>query len=103
MRLAAIRGYSTATDLADYLVRKDMPFRDAHEVVGKSVAYGIEHAKDLAECSLEELQNFSAAIEADVFNVLTLEGSVTARNHQGGTSPGQVRAAIKRARDDLSE
>ena len=103
MRQAAIRGYSTATDLADYLVRKGVAFRDAHEIVGKSVAYGIEHGKDLAECSLEELQGFSKSIEADVFNVLTLEGSVTARNHTGGTSPEQVRAAIRRARDCLHE
>ena len=103
MRHAAIRGYSTATDLADYLVRKGVAFRDAHEIVGKSVAYGIEHGKDLADCSLEELKNFSTEIEADVFNVLTLEGSVTARNHLGGTSPEQVRAAIKRARGHLNE
>jgi argininosuccinate lyase len=103
MRQAAIRGYSTATDLADYLVRKGVAFRDAHEIVGKSVAYGIEHGKDLAECSLEELQAFSKFIETDVFNVLTLEGSVTARNHTGGTSPEQVRAAIRRARDYLHE
>jgi len=98
MRNAALRGYATATDLADYLVRKDVPFRDAHEVVGLSVAYGIKQNKDLAELSLEELQQFSAHISEDVFDVLTLEGSVAARDHLGGTAPKQVKAAIKQAR-----
>jgi argininosuccinate lyase len=98
MRESALRGYATATDLADYLVRKGTPFRDAHEVVGLSVAYGIKHKKDLSAMSLEELQQFSDTIEADVFDVLSLEGSVAARNHLGGTAPAQVRAAIKRAR-----
>jgi argininosuccinate lyase len=93
-----LRGYATATDLADYLVRKGTPFRDAHEVVGLSVAYGLKHNKDLSEMSLDELQQFSDRIEADVFEVLTLEGSVAARNHLGGTAPEQVRAAVKRAR-----
>jgi len=96
MREAALRGFSTATDLADYLTRNGMPFRDAHEVVGKSVAYGLEQKKDLAEMSLEELQVFSADISADVFEVLTLEGSVAARDHIGGTAPNQVRAAVAR-------
>ncbi|MBB3169685.1 argininosuccinate lyase [Simiduia aestuariiviva] len=94
---AAKRGFSTATDLADYLVRKGVAFRDAHEIVGKSVAYGIAHDKDLSEMSLTELQQFSASIEADVFTVLTLEGSVAARDHVGGTAPAQVRAACARA------
>ncbi len=98
MRESALRGYATATDLADYLVRKGTPFRDAHEVVGLSVAYGLKHKKDLSAMSLEELQQFSDRIEADVFDVLTLEGSVASRNHLGGTAPEQVRAAIKRAR-----
>ena len=98
MRNAALRGYATATDLADYLVRKNMPFRDAHEVVGLSVAYGIKHNKDLAEFSLDELQQFSDQISDDVFEVLTLEGSVAARDHLGGTAPKQVRKAIKYAR-----
>lgn len=98
---AARRGFSTATDLADYLVRKGMAFRDAHEVVGKSVAYGIQQQKDLSELSLEELQTFSDIIEADIFDVLTLEGSVAARNHLGGTAPEQVRAAVKRAQENL--
>jgi argininosuccinate lyase len=98
---AAKRGFSTATDLADYLVRKGTPFRDAHEVVGKSVAYGVESGKDLSEMTLAELQQFSTVIEQDVFNVLTLEGSVAARNHIGGTAPEQVRAAVARARKRL--
>ncbi|MDE1461430.1 argininosuccinate lyase [Spartinivicinus poritis] len=99
---AAKRGFSTATDLADYLVKKQMPFRDAHEVVGKAVAYGIAQNKDLSEMSLEELQQFSSTIEQDVFDVLTLEGSVNARNHIGGTAPAQVKAAIERARELLA-
>ena len=98
---AARRGFSTATDLADYLVRKDIPFRDSHEIVGKAVAYGIELNKDLSEMSLEELQQFSDQIAADVFKVLTLEGSVAARNHIGGTAPDQVRAAAGRATELL--
>ncbi len=99
---AAKRGFSTATDLADYLVVKGMPFRDAHEVVGKSVAYGIETNKDLSEMSLEELQQFSDTISADVFDVLTLEGSVAARDHIGGTSPGQVKRAATSALELVS-
>jgi len=94
---AAKRGFSTATDLADYLVRKGVAFRDAHEIVGKSVAYGIEENKDLSEMSLSELQQFSDTIGDDVFDVLTLEGSVAARDHIGGTAPKQVRAAAKAA------
>ena len=94
---AARRGFSTATDLADYLVGKGIPFRDSHEIVGKSVAYGVDQDKDLSEMSLSELQQFSDQIEEDVFNVLSLEGSVAARNHIGGTAPPQVRAAAQRA------
>ncbi|HIO92599.1 MAG TPA: argininosuccinate lyase [Leucothrix mucor] len=101
MRKAAMQGFSTATDLADYLVGKDLPFRDAHEVVGKAVAYGVETSKDLSEMSLEELQQFSNTITADVFDVLTLEGSVAARDHLGGTAPAQVRARIAEARISL--
>jgi len=103
MRQAALRGYATATDLADYLVRKGVPFRDAHEVVGLSVAYGLEQGKDLSEMGLEELQRFSAHIEQDVFDVLTLEGSVAARNHLGGTAPEQVKKAIAKARQSLAD
>ncbi|MAR93246.1 MAG: argininosuccinate lyase [Pseudomonadales bacterium] len=102
MREAARRGFSTATDLADYLVKKGVPFRDSHEVVGKAVAFGLQQGRDLAELSLAELQQFSAQIGDDVFLVLTLEGSVNARDHRGGTAPGQVRAAAQRARDLLS-
>ncbi len=94
---AARRGFSTATDLADYLVGKGIAFRDSHEIVGKSVAYGIEQNRDLSEMTLEELQQFSDQIDQDVFDILTLEGSVAARNHLGGTAPEQVRAAAGRA------
>ena len=99
---AAKRGFSTATDLADYLVRRGVPFRDAHEIVGKSVAYGVQTGKDLSEMSLAELQQFSSVIEQDVFAVLTLEGSVAARNHIGGTAPAQVKAAVERARASIA-
>ena len=98
MYRAAKQGFSTATDLADYLVRKNLPFRDAHEVVGKAVAMGVSTGKDLSELTLQELQSFSDKITEDVFDVLTLEGSVEARNHIGGTAPEQVRKAITRAR-----
>ncbi len=101
MREAARRGFSTATDLADYLVRKAVPFRDAHEIVGKAVRYGLDTGKDLSDMELAELRQFSEVIEQDVFEVLTLEGSVAARNHIGGTAPEQVRAAIGRARERL--
>jgi len=97
MREAARRGFSTATDLADYLVRAGLPFRDAHEVVGRAVALGVATGRDLSEMQLAELQGFSAAIGEDVFEVLTLEGSVAARDHLGGTAPGQVAAAAARA------
>ncbi len=102
MRAAAFKGYSTATDLADYLVRLGLPFRDAHEVVGKSVAYGIEQQKDLSELSLAELQQFYPEIGAEVFDVLTLEGSVKARDHLGGTAPSQVAKACIAAQQRLS-
>ena len=98
MRQAAMEGFSTATDLADYLVGKDMPFRDAHEVVGNAVAYGVETGKDLSEMTLAELQKFSDVISEDVFEVLTLEGSVSARDHLGGTAPAQVLARVKEAK-----
>jgi len=102
MRAAAMQGFATATDLADYLVCKGTPFRDAHEVVGKAVAFCIEKNKDLSACTLKELQQFSGNIEQDVFDVLTLEGSVAARNHIGGTAPEQVRQAINRARQKIT-
>ncbi len=98
MYRAALSGYATATDLADYLVGKGVPFRDAHEVVGKAVRYGIERNQDLAAMELADLQQFSSVIGEDVFKVLSLEGSVALRDHLGGTAPRQVRAAIERAR-----
>ena len=98
MHRAALLGYATATDLADYLVLKGVPFRDAHEVVGKAVRYGIECNKDLAAMDLAELQQFSPAITEEVFQVLSLEGSVALRDHLGGTAPQQVRTAIQRAK-----
>jgi len=98
MRAAARQGFSTATDLADYLVRRGIAFRDAHEIVGKAVGFGVREGRDLAELSLDELRVFSTAIDTDVFDVLTLEGSVAARDHLGGTAPTQVRAAIARRR-----
>jgi len=101
MREAALRGFSTATDLADYLVGKGLPFRDCHEIVGHAVGYGVKTGKDLAQMSLAELQQFSSHITDDVFAVLTLEGSVNARNHIGGTAPAQVRAAVQRGRELL--
>jgi len=101
MRQAALEGFATATDLADYLVKKGMPFRDAHEVVAHAVKAGVESGRDLAEFSLAELQAFSSTIDDDVFEVLTLEGSVASRNHTGGTAPEQVRRAITQARQQL--
>ena len=103
MREAALRGYSTATDLADYLVKRGIPFRDAHEIVGRSVAYGIQQGKDLSEFKLSEIKQFSDTIDADVFDYLTLEGSVNARNHIGGTAPERVRQAIAQGRTSLAE
>lgn len=103
MREAALRGFSTATDLADYLVKKGIAFRDAHEIVGKAVALGVQSEKDLSELSLEQLQQFSDKITDDVFAVLTLEGSVSARNHIGGTAPNQVSAAIERAYQRIAD
>ena len=94
---SARRGFATATDLADYLVRKGLPFRDAHEAVGKAVRLGVETGRDLAEMALAELQQFSPLIEDDVFAVLTLEGSVAARNVLGGTAPNRVREAAAAA------
>ena len=103
MREAALRGFSTATDLADYLVKKGVAFRDAHEIVGKAVALGVQEEKDLSELSLEQLQQFCDLITADVFDLaLTLEASVSARDHLGGTAPKQVSAAIERARQRIA-
>ena len=98
---AAKRGFATATDLADYLVRKGMAFRDAHEIVGLAVRLGIESSRDLSELSLAELQEFSPLITDEVFDCLSLEGSVAARKHIGGTAPDTVRAAIATAREQI--
>ena len=102
MRQAALAGFSTATDLADYLVRVGVPFRDAHEVVGKAVAHCVAADCDLADLTLESLQGFHPDIAADVFDVLTLDGSVAARGHFGGTAPAQVRQAVEAAKAALS-
>lgn len=99
---AAKRGFSTATDLADYLVGKGLAFRDSHEVVGLAVAHGLQTGEDLSEMSLKTLQGFCDKITDDVFEVLTLEGSVAARDHLGGTSPNQVRASVARAKAHLA-
>lgn len=101
MRQAALEGFATATDLADYLVKKGMPFRDAHEVVALAVKHGVNTGHDLADMTLPELQQFSQMITEDVYSVLTLEGSVASRNHVGGTAPVQVRSAIQQARAAL--
>ena len=102
MREAAAAGFTTATDLADYLVRLGLPFRDAHEVVGQAVAFAIAQDRGLEALTLEELQQFCQLIDASVFEVLTLDGSVAARNHFGATAPEQVRAAIARGRKRLA-
>jgi argininosuccinate lyase len=101
MRAAALQGYATATDLADYLVKKGLPFRDAHEAVAHAVRSCEQRGCDLADLSLEELQRFAPQVEADVHAALTLEGSVAARSHVGGTAPMQVRAAIARIKSQL--
>jgi argininosuccinate lyase len=101
MREALDRGYATATDLADYLVRKGMAFRDAHDVVSRAVRSAEAAGKDLASLPLAELQGFSKLIGEDVRTILTPEGSVASRNHVGGTAPAAVRGAIERARKRL--
>jgi argininosuccinate lyase len=102
MRQAAAEGFSTATDLADYLVRKGLPFRDAHEAVARAVRAAADAGRDLSELSLDQLRAFSPLVQDDVFAVLTPEGSVAARDHPGGTAPAQVRAAIAQARRRLA-
>ena len=102
MRRAAMEGFATATDLADYLVKKGVPFREAHEVVARAVRRAAEKGVDLAQLGLAELKQFSGLIEADVTEKLSLEGSLAARDHVGGTAPNQVRAAIARARARLA-
>jgi argininosuccinate lyase len=101
MYRSTLKGYTTATDLADYLVKKGLAFRDAHNVVGKAVSYGLKENKDLSEFNIEELKSFNSLIEKDVFDVISLEGSINARNHLGGTSPKQVSMAIKAGRKSI--
>jgi argininosuccinate lyase len=102
MRAAALQGYATATDLADYLVKKGMPFREAHEVVAQTVRYAESRERALADLTLEELHQFSDLIGEDVFDALTLEGSLASRSHIGGTAPARVKAAIVKARKGLA-
>ena len=101
MERAALRGYATATDLADYMTKKGLPFRDAHETVAHAVKAATSHNVDLAELPLEVLQQFNPKIDKDVYDVLSLRGSLNARNILGGTAPGQVRAQIARHRARL--
>ena len=103
MRNAALEGFATATDLADYLVKKGVPFREAHEAVARAVRFAADRSVGLAALPLTELQQFSPLIGEDVFQVLTLEGSLQSRNHPGGSSPDQVRAAVSAARRELSK
>jgi len=102
MRSAALQGYATATDLADYLVKQGLPFRDAHEAVALAVRFAEQRGCDLSDISLPELQKFSPLIEKDIYQVLSLEGSLASRNHIGGTAPNQVQAAIARGRAYLN-
>ena len=102
MRAAALEGHATATDLADYLVRKGVAFRDAHEIVARAVREAERSGVDLARMPFSQLQKFSPKIGRDVARLLTLEGSVAARDHVGGTAPAQVRAAVARARKRLA-
>jgi argininosuccinate lyase len=102
MERAALRGYATATDLADYMVKKGLPFRDAHEAVAHAVKAAMSHNVDLSELPLEVLQGFNSKIEKDVYDCLSLRGSLNARNTLGGTAPAQVRAQIARHRSRLS-
>jgi len=101
MLYAATRGYATATDLADYLVGRNVPFRDAHEVVGRIVNHALCHGQPLSAIGLDKLKSFSQAIEEDVYHILTPEGSVDARNHPGGTAPARVREQVAGVRELL--
>ena len=102
MRKAALEGYATATDLADYLVKKGLPFREAHEAVAQAVRFAEECGRDLAVLKLSELQQFSRLIGDDVFAALTLEGALKARSHIGGTAPARVKAAIAKGRKSIA-
>ena len=100
---AAAQGFSTATDLADYLVKKQIPFRDAHEIVGRVVSHCINHELQLRDIELDQFRQFSPLIDDDVYDCLTLEGSVQSRDHMGGTAPGQVKQALERALKHLDD
>jgi argininosuccinate lyase len=102
MERAALKGYATATDLADYLVKKGLPFRDAHETVAHAVKIAVQQGLDLAELPLATLQGFHPAIAQDVFEVLSLRGSLHARQVVGGTAPARVREQIEAHRRRLS-
>tara|TARA_B100000674_G_C37906076_1_gene946202 strand:+ start:9 stop:938 length:930 start_codon:yes stop_codon:yes gene_type:complete len=103
MRSAALEGYATATDLADYLVKKGVPFRDAHETVGKAVGFCLEKNIDLLEIKIDKLKEFNSVIDNDVYDFLSLEASVNSRSHDGGTAPDQVLLAIKSARERINK
>ena len=103
MYQAALKGYATATDLAEYLVRLNVPFRDAHEIVGNIVQFAIEHKRPLSDLTLVELQSFGPMISDSVFDILSLEGSINARNHFGGTAPKQVSQALSDAKQRLTD
>jgi argininosuccinate lyase len=102
MKSALRQGYATATDLADWLVKRGLPFRDAHEAVARAVRLAEQKGCDVSDLTLDELKSFSPLVDESVFAVLTVEGSLSARNHIGGTAPEQVRAAIGRARARLA-
>ena len=101
MQAATYGGFMTATDIADYLVKKNMPFRQAHGVVGRIVALCQERDIELIELRLDELQKFSDLIEEDIFDVLSVEGSVNSRVSIGGTSKLRVAEALQRAEQQL--
>ncbi|WP_374339178.1 argininosuccinate lyase [Methyloversatilis sp.] len=102
MKSALRQGYATATDLADWLVKRGLPFRDAHEAVARAVRLAEQKGCDVSDLTLDELKSFSPLVDESVYGVLTVEGSLSARNHIGGTAPDQVRAAIARARSALA-
>ena len=100
---SAKKGYSTATDFADYLVKKQIPFRDAHEIVGKTVAYAVSKKLDLDELSMKDFKSFSSLIEEDIFDFLNIEGSVNSKQTSGGTSYEQVKIQIRKAKKIIKE
>jgi argininosuccinate lyase len=102
MREAASEGFATATDLADYLVRRGTPFREAHEAVARAVREAARLGIELSGLTLDQFRAFAPSMDASVYDVLTLDGSLASRNHFGGTAPAQVRAAVARARQDLA-